>query len=93
MAGTWREELELALGDSVDDLGIAQPLAVEDEGRSPFTLMPEVKSVIVHPTALAHVVDRYGGSWWIHRYPHVKQVNALIEEFLAQKGFRYLSIS
>jgi len=58
-------------------------------GHRPSDLMPDVRSVIVHLTALKHTTGRYRpGGWWNNRYPHVRAVNKVISGFLAEKGFK-----
>jgi len=59
------------------------------EGHRPEDLMPDARSILIHLTALKHTIGRYRpGGWWNNRYQHVRAVNKVIGDFLAEKGFR-----
>jgi len=59
------------------------------EGHRPEDLMPEAESLLIHLTALKHTIGRYRpGGWWSNRYPHVRAVNKVLSDFLAEEGFR-----
>ncbi|RLI09625.1 hypothetical protein DRO32_00235 [Candidatus Bathyarchaeota archaeon] len=85
------EDLRSLLRAYVDDLSVIKAEDVSPhlpEGRRPEDLMPGVRSVIVHLTALKHTIGRYRpGGWWNNRYPHVRAVNEVIGGFLRSMGF------
>ena len=85
-------ELASLLEGLVDDFSTLPAREVEPhlpEGHRPSDLMPGVKSIIVHLTALKHTAGRYRpGGWWHNRYLHVRAVNKAISDFLAGRGFR-----
>ena len=85
-------ELEELLGDLIDDVAVIGPEEVSPhlpKGHRPGDVMPDVRSVVVHITALKHTVGRYRpGGWWNNRYQHVRAVNNLISAFLKKAGYR-----
>lgn len=80
-------ELEALLNGLVDDFSVVRPIDVRPQ--RPEELMPNVRSILVHVTALKHTVGRYRpGGWWNNRYLHVRAVNEKVSSFLASEGFR-----
>jgi len=76
----------------VDDVAVVWPEDVSHhlpEGHRPEDVMPDMRSVIIHITALKHTVGRYRpGGWWNNRYEHVRAVNKAISAFLSELGHK-----
>ena len=85
-------ELRALLNGLVDDFAVVGPEDVSahlPEGHRPEDLLPDVRSILVHITALKHTIGRYRpGGWWNNRYPHVRAVNQVVSAFLAERGHR-----
>jgi len=80
-------ELKAVLDGLVDDFSVIRPHQARPQ--EPEKLLPSVRSIIIHLTALKHTIGRYRpGGWWNNRYMHVRAVNMAVSSFLTSRGFR-----